>query len=77
MRNWQPKLFYNGGREDRIAMELLAKADIAYIAMGPTTFESTPYIEYGYWKYDGIKGISRFIEAWKQKKLPSIETTSM
>ena len=76
MKSCQPKLFYNGVRDDRLAMEMLTEADITYIAVGPTTFESTPYIEYGYWRYDGIKGISRFIDAWRQNKLPSTELTS-
>lgn len=75
MRNLQPKLYYNGRKDDQLAIDLLAEAGIAYVAMGPTTFEPTPYIEYGYWKYDGIKGISRFIDAWRQERLPSMQST--
>lgn len=72
MKCWQPKLYYNSGKQDKLALELLAKAGISYIAMGPTTVEPTPFLEYGYWKYEGIGGISKFISVWKEDRLPSL-----
>ena len=67
-----PRMYFNGSQDDKLAMQLLTQARVPYVPIGPTTMEPTPYLEYGYWRFEGVKGISRFIEALANGKLPPL-----
>ena len=73
MKRLNPRVYFNGSQEDKVAMRLLAKARVPYVPIGRTGLEPTPYLEYGYWRFDGTKGISRFIQSYKAGKLPPLE----
>lgn len=68
-----PKLYSNGGFEDKTAIILLTKADITFINMGPTSDENTPTLEYGHWRFTGLRGVEEFVSRWKEKKLPPLD----
>lgn len=64
------RLFSNGSEEDRKAFDLLQKAKIPFANYGPTSEDPTPYIEYGFWRYQGLDGIKSLIFDWKNDTLP-------
>lgn len=73
MKQLNPRMYFNGSQDDKLAMHLLAKAKVPYVPIGPTTLEPTPYLEYGYWRFEGIEGISRFIQGFASGKLPPLD----
>ena len=73
MNSVAPRIYFNGSQDDKFAMQLLAQAKMPYIPIGPATLEPTPYLEYGYWRFEGLRGISRFIEAFTNHRLPPLD----
>lgn len=69
----KPWLYANHGEEDRKVVRLLREAGVPYEDMGPSCEISTPVLEYGLWEFTGLKGISDFIERWKNNRLPPTE----
>ena len=67
------RLYCNTGKEDKMAIDLLMKARIPFINLGPTLEQPTPFLEYGYWKFSGIRVVLEFIERWKNEKLPPLD----
>ena len=68
-----PKLFSNGGGEDKEALFLLMEASIPFVNIGPTTEDPTPYVEYGHWRFFGLEGVKKFVERWKGGDLPQVD----
>ena len=69
----KPMLYYSTGEEDRDVRTMMQVSGVPYesegaIDSGPE--EPTPYLEYGYWRYEGKGEIEKFIKAWKKDKLP-------
>lgn len=69
----KPWLYANHNREDKEAIILLRKEKVPYENMGPSWEFSTPFLKYGIWKFDGIKGIKDFIKRWKNGNLPPLK----
>jgi len=69
----KPWLHANHSREDKEAIRLLQEKKIPYEDMGPSWELPTPFLEYGFWTFTGIKGIKCFVEKWEQNKLPPVE----
>jgi len=67
------RLFSNNREKDKEVFSLLVKEKIPFINYGPTSEEQTPILEYGYWKFIGIKQIKKFISDWKANNLPPLD----
>ena len=66
--------FYEGiccEEENRKALELLRNAGISLATIMVKELEDFPHIEWGYARYEGLKGIARFVERWKKGDMPS------
>jgi len=73
MSTCRTKLYVNGGDEDVTAVRLLSRAQIPYVDLGPIEGEKTPFLEYGYLRFQGIQGIQEFIGQWCNKSLPPLD----
>jgi len=73
MSELEPRLYANASNEDGIAIQLLAEAGVPYINLGPVFGEETPFLEYGYWRFQGIRGIQEFVQKWKAHNLPPLD----
>ena len=63
-------LYSNGRKEDIRALEMLAEAGVTSLrTVGPVNDQQTPFLQYGMWRYDGIKEIRWFVDAWKSGDL--------
>ena len=71
------RLYANGSHEDGIAVRLLVRARIPYINLGPVVGESTPFLEYGYWRFHGVKGVREFVRRWCLNELPPLDLFRM
>jgi len=69
----KPRLYCNTGKEDKKAIQLLMKAGVPFIDLGPSSEEPVPFLEYGYWRFSRIQGIQEFIQRWQSKKLPPLD----
>jgi len=73
MPTGDPRLYANASHEDGVAIRLLVEAHIPYTNLGPIVGEHTPFVEYGYWRFQGIKGIAEFVDRWRANKLPPLD----
>ena len=68
------RLYSNGLKDDREIFPLLHQARVPFANFGPVSEEETPLLEYGFWKFHGVKSITKFIEEyWKLGRLPPIK----
>ena len=73
MKSFDPRVYFNGSQDDRLAIRMLNRAKIPFVPIGPTSLEPTPYLEYGSWRFEGLKSISRFVKAWNSRSLPPLD----
>lgn len=59
--------------DDQEAFELMYHSGIPCNYYGPNPEELEPHVEYGYWRFSGIKRIKEFIERYKENKLPPLD----
>ena len=67
--------FYEGiccKEENRKALETLRNAGIPLATIVVKELEDFPHIEWGYFRYEGLNAITRFVENWKEGNIPRL-----